>query len=140
MDEITKAYLETNEINVQAHLNKQFIALMERVDRVEEKVFPDKKDVFTLNQQIIALEYFGIIQIFRELDLSQIKKAELLGLLIKRDTDSVKKALNKLSNAEDEQLKTAHNYKQVSEKFAELGLEEAAKSMELKRQEVENRK
>ena len=143
MDEITRKYLELNKttINIQDHLNKEFIALIERMERVEEKAFPEaKKEILTLNQQILALESLGIIQILRELKLPQIKMATLLGLLIRRDMDTVKKSLNRLASSEDDRTKTAHNYEELSKKFEELGLKEFAKTMELQRQKVENKK
>ena len=65
----------------------------ERLTRLEEKAFGKKKPPITLNQQILALNELGLLDIIRALEISNVKKAQLLATIIKTDVSNTKKAI-----------------------------------------------
>ena len=89
--------------------------LEQRIKALEDKVYGKKKST-TLYQQILLLDYLGMLDIIRQLDTSNVKKAELLGKIINRDFSSVKKAIENLGH-EDSDLMTPLNLEFVLECF-----------------------
>ena len=115
--------------NIQEYTNH---LLKQRIERLEEKIFGNKKRPITLNQQILALEHLGIIQIIRELKTSNAKKAELLSIIIRADESNTKKAIEALARKNDDLVKTIPNYEYLLELFSKVGLSDDVKQLNTK--------
>jgi hypothetical protein len=128
---------------MQSHLNEFNINdvliynLIERVKNLEEKVFKNKKPPITLNQQIIALETLGMLQKIRELNISAIKKADLLAAILKTDKSNTKKAMEALARRGEKLVKTPLNYEYLAKLFEDVGLLEKCKEMENYKRKIE---
>lgn len=108
--------------------------MLVRIERLEEKAFGNKKKPIVLTQQILILNQLGMLDKIIELDITNMKKAELLSLILKTDFSNTKKAIEALAKkiGEDDLIKTEHNYNYLSKVFEEFGLPD-------KLQEVEKR-
>lgn len=100
--------------------------LVSRVTQLEEKVFGKKKPPITLNQQVLVLEHLGMLDKIRQLNISNIKKAQLLAIILKSDTSNTKKALEATPKKEGG-LKTYYNYSFLSKLFEDFELPEIDK-------------
>ena len=94
----------------------------ERLTRLEEKAFGKKKPPITLNQQILALNELGLLDIIRALEISNVKKAQLLATIIKTDVSNTKKAIEALGRKDAVELKNGFNYEYLSDLFDEVDL------------------
>src|SRR4051794_4827228 len=99
----------------------EFLALVERVENLEQKVFKNKKPPITLSQQILLLHYLGMLDALRQLDTSNANKAKLLARILKTDESNTKKALEAVAKKESH-LKISDNYTLLRDTFEDFGL------------------
>ena len=95
---------------------------MDRIDRIEEKVFKNKRKPTTLSQQILLLHYTGMLDKLYELKITQVKKAELLATILNSDHSNTKKALEAIPKKVS-YLKNRFNYEFLQVTFEGLELD-----------------
>lgn len=115
-------------------------ALNQRIERLEEKAFGKKKPPITLYQQILILEHLGMLDAIRQLDVSNVKKSQLLSLLLKGDASNTKKAMEALAKKNDPSIINEFNYEYLFNLFEEYDLND--KKMEANKvlRDLENQK
>lgn len=100
------------------------ISLIEdRLSKIEEKVFKLKRTPTNLSQQMLLLHELGILKEFKKLNLSDLKLAQLLSVILNADKDNIRKSLSTI-NTKDSKLKTSINYAFALQTFEDLGLED----------------
>jgi hypothetical protein len=105
------------------NLNLPLIDIDRRIADLEQRVFANDKKVQTdLSQQILLLHHLGIIQVFRQLNISSRKISKLLSLTLNAHVDNVKKVMTALE-LPGSNIKTKKNYKFLVETFSSLRME-----------------
>jgi hypothetical protein len=105
------------------------IELKERVKRLEDKTFKKKKPPTTLSQQILLLYHLGMLDKIYELPVSNVKKAELLAIILNGDASNTKKAIESIPKKEKSDLTIPFNYEFLKETFHDLELYELSQKM-----------
>ena len=109
----------------------QISKLTQRVSDLEDKVFKTGKKILTTkSQQMLLLHHLGILEKMNELNLSNKKKAVLLGALTNSDIDNIEKDLGKIL-LPDSPLKLPANYKFLVNILNKVGLKQHAKEADL---------
>jgi hypothetical protein len=107
----------------------EWFELLQRIDRIEEKVFKKKKIPTTLNQQVLLLHHLGMLQKINELPITSVKKAELLSVILNGDASNTKKALEGVAKRKESPLRIPFNYEYLKELFESFGLVELSSKM-----------
>jgi hypothetical protein len=111
-------------------LNLPFADIDKRLADLEERVFANDKKVQTdLSQQMLLLHHLGIIDKFRELDISSRKVIKLLSLILNASEDNVKKTMTALELPKSK-LKVKKNYKFLVETFSTLKMQSQVETTE----------
>lgn len=109
----------------------------DRLSKLEQKVFKLGRTPTTLNQQLLILNELGILKEFKKLDLSDVKLATLLSVILNGDKDNIRKALSTI-NSKDSKLKTSTNYAFAHKTFEDVELKELAKKADLEFNKTKN--
>ena len=106
--------------NLLSKLTLPFVDIDKRLSDLEERVFANDKKVQTdLSQQMLLLLHLGIIDKFRELNISSRKIIKLLSLILNASEDNVKKTMTALELPVSK-LKVKKNYKFLVDTFSSL--------------------
>jgi hypothetical protein len=103
--------------------------LNERVKRLEDKTFKKKKPPTTLSQQILLLYHLGMLDKIYQLQISNVKKAELLAIILNGDSSNTKKAIESISKKDKSDIQIPFNYEFLKETFDEFELYDISEKM-----------
>jgi hypothetical protein len=117
-------------------IQHSIISMQQRLDRIEAKVFGTKKAPITLHQQILLLHHLGMLNALRQLDISNVKKAQLLAMILKGDSSNTKKAMEALGKKNDPSLINSFNYDFLLELFETYELNDLVTIAEKKLKEI----
>jgi len=87
--------------------NHQLYEIEQRLKKLEDKVFGSKKES-TTNQQMLLLKFTGLLDKISQLETSNENKYKLLGRMLNRDKDSIKKAYLEISGNKEDILTPAN--------------------------------
>jgi hypothetical protein len=107
-------------------IDLKFLRLSQQIERLEQKVFKNKKPITTLNQQILLLHYAGMLDNLYQLPISKEKKIKFLAIILNSDISNTKKAINALSKIEGSDLMNSFNYEFLRDTFDDCELNELA--------------
>ena len=118
-----KAYLSFKQKNTEDRLTKLF---EDRIEKIEEAVFKNGKTPSSMPQQMLLLKELGVLDQLKKLNLSDVKLAALLSVILNSNKDNIRKALSKI-NLKDSELKTSANYAYLHKIYETAGLDDLAK-------------
>lgn len=106
------------------------VELRERIERLEERIFKTarKKDT-PARLQLLLFHHLGLLDRINELNLSGVKKAKLLSILLNASDQNIKKDLSQI-NKKNSELKNSHNYSFLLKTFEDLGMKKQAEDVD----------
>jgi hypothetical protein len=109
--------------------DSRFVELQKRIKELENEVKKrkSKEKETSEKQQLLILHYLGFID---KIDLTTIKKAELLSSLLNKNNQNIRNDLTYINGKGKENIFTEDNIKFVYELFKKVGLSDIAKKIE----------
>ena len=105
--------------------------LDERVTDIEFRLNPTAKKILsTRSQQMLLLHHLGVLDLLNEYNISNIKKAKFLSVLLNASPDNIEKDLSGIFKPKSK-IKTANNYKFITSVFEEAGIKKLFKETDI---------
>lgn len=103
-------------------LNESLSDIDDRLRELENRVLKTERKIITTRaQQMLILKHLGFLDALNSFNISSIKKAKLLSILLNASQDNIKDDLSAI-NKKVSYLKSTANYKVVNKAFKDSGI------------------
>lgn len=122
-----------------SHLNEFLYDIDQRLNELEFKSSKNgKKPEVSRAEKMLLMHHLGLLDKLRELNISNVKIAKLIQLLINASPDNIEGDLSDLNNPKSA-LKNEKNYSFLVKAFKDIGLNEKQKNAEAILDKIKNK-